>query len=409
MHSPHKIETPEKSSADFIAEAEAVSARNYHPLPVVIARGEGVWLFDADGKKYLDCLAAYSAVNQGHCHPRIIAALQAQSRTLTLSSRAFHNDRMGPFLKLLCEYAGYERALPMNTGTEAVETALKLARKWGYQSRGIPDGKAEIITAAGNFHGRTITVVGFSTEAQYRDGFGPFTPGFVSVPFGDIEALRGAITPNTAALLLEPIQGENGIIIPPAGYLKAAAELCKARGVLLILDEIQTGFGRTGRTFCADHDGVKGDLLIVGKALGGGVYPVSAVLASAAVMSVIHPGDHGSTFGGNPLAAAVGEAALGVLIDERLAERAGEQGDYFMAKLRALNSPHIREIRGRGLMIGIEIKKESGKARPYCETLMRRGMLCKETHDQVIRLAPPLIIDREQIDWAVEQLAAVLA
>ena len=409
MPSPVKVQANEKISADFIAEADAVSAHNYHPLPVVIARGEGVWLYDVEGKKYLDCLAAYSAVNQGHCHPRIVAALHEQSRTLTLSSRAFHNDRMGPFLKLLCDYAGYERALPMNSGAEAVETALKLARKWGYKIKGIPEGKAEIITAAGNFHGRTTTIVGFSTEPQYRDGFGPFTPGFVSVPFGDLDALRRAITPHTAALLLEPIQGENGIIIPPAGYLKAAAELCKANRVLLILDEIQTGFGRTGRDFCGDHDGVKGDVLIVGKALGGGVYPVSAALASAEIMAVIHPGDHGSTFGGNALAAAVGEAALGVLIDERLAERSATLGDYFMAKLRALDSPNIREIRGRGLMIGIEIKIESGKARGYCEALMRRGVLCKETHDQVIRLTPPLIIEREQIDWAVAQLAVVLA
>ena len=409
MHSPRKLQTPEKNSADFIAEADAVSAHNYHPLPVVIARGEGVWLYDVKGKKYLDCLAAYSAVNQGHCHPRIVAALHEQSRTLTLSSRAFHNDRMGPFLKLLCDYAGYERALPMNSGAEAVETALRLARKWGYKIKGIPEGKAEIITAAGNFHGRTTTIVGFSTEPQYRDGFGPFTPGFVTVPFGDLDALRRAITPHTAALLLEPIQGENGIIIPPAGYLKAAAELCKASRVLLILDEIQTGFGRTGRDFCGDHDGVKGDLLVVGKALGGGVYPVSATLTSADIMVVIHPGDHGSTFGGNALAAAVGEAALGVLIDERLAERSAAQGDYFMTKLRALNSPHIQEIRGRGLMIGIEIRTSSGKARGYCEALMQRGILCKETHDQVIRLTPPLMIEREQIDWAVEQLAAVLA
>ncbi len=409
MLSPVKTHATEKNSPDFITEAEAVSAHNYHPLPVVIARGEGVWLFDVEGKKYLDCLAAYSAVNQGHCHPRIVAALNDQARTLTLSSRAFHNDRMGPFLKLLCDYAGYERALPMNSGAEAVETALKLARKWGYKIKGIPEGKAEIITAAGNFHGRTTTIVGFSTEAQYRDGFGPFTPGFPSIPFGDISALQGAITPNTAALLLEPIQGENGIIIPPAGYLKAAAELCKANQVLLILDEIQTGFGRTGRDFCGDHDGVKGDILIVGKALGGGVYPVSAALTSEAIMSVIHPGDHGSTFGGNALAAAVGEAALGVLIDEKLADRAAAQGDYFMANLRALSSPHIKEIRGRGLMIGIEIKAASGKARGSCEALMQRGLLCKETHDQVIRLTPPLIIEREQIDWAVEQLAAVLA
>ncbi|HXS79956.1 MAG TPA: ornithine--oxo-acid transaminase [Gammaproteobacteria bacterium] len=396
-------------SGDVIAETERVSAPNYSPLPIVVSRGEGVWVFDVEGRKYLDCISAYSSLNQGHRHPRIVAALVEQAERLTLTSRAVHNDRMGPFLSELCALAGMEMALPMNTGAEAVETAIKLARKWGYRVKGVAKDRAEIVVCRNNFHGRTTTIVGFSSEPQYREDFGPFTPGFTLVDFGDIAALRAAITPQTVAFLVEPIQAEAGIIVPPPGYLAAARALCRERNVLFVLDEIQTGLGRTGKMFAYDHEpNAEPDLLVLGKALGGGVYPVSAVLASRAIMTLLRPGDHGSTFGGNPLAAAVGHAALRVLIRERLAERAAEQGDYLQGKLRALNAPCIAEIRGRGLLIGIEIAASAGSAREFCERLAQRGVLAKDTHEQVIRLAPPLIVERGELDWLLEQLRAVL-
>lgn len=393
---------------EFIKEAERYSAHNYHPLPVVLSKGEGVWVWDVEGKKYLDCLGAYSAVNQGHRHPKIINALIEQANRITLTSRAFHNDKMGAFLKKLCEVAGFDKALPMNTGAEAVETAIKTARKWGYLKKKVEEDKAEIIVCENNFHGRTITIISFSTEPQYRFGFGPFTPGFKVIPFGDAEALEKAITPNTVGFLVEPIQGEGGVIVPPDGYYKAIREITKKHNVLLMADEIQTGFGRTGTLFAMDRDGVKPDILIVGKALGGGVYPVSAILANNDVMDVFRPGDHGSTFGGNPLAAAVGMAAIDVIIEERLPERAEELGNYFMKRLREINSPCVKEVRGRGLLIGVEIKKEYGTARPFCEKLMELGILAKETHDQVIRFAPPLVITKEEIDWALERIEKVL-
>uniref|UniRef100_A0A7V3KP83 Ornithine aminotransferase n=1 Tax=candidate division WOR-3 bacterium TaxID=2052148 RepID=A0A7V3KP83_UNCW3 len=393
---------------EFIKEAERYSAHNYHPLPVVLSKGEGVWVWDVEGKKYLDCLSAYSAVNQGHRHPKIINALIEQANRITLTSRAFHNDKMGAFLKKLCEVAGFDKALPMNTGAEAVETAIKTARKWGYLKKKVEEDKAEIIVCENNFHGRTITIISFSTEPQYRFGFGPFTPGFKVIPFGDAEALEKAITPNTVGFLVEPIQGEGGVIVPPDGYYKAIREITKKHNVLLLADEIQTGFGRTGTLFAMDREGVKPDILIVGKALGGGVYPVSAILANNDVMDVFRPGDHGSTFGGNPLAAAVGMAAIDVIIEERLPERAEELGNYFMKRLREINSPYVKEVRGRGLLIGVEIKKEYGTARPFCEKLMELGILAKETHDQVIRFAPPLVITKEEIDWALERIEKVL-
>jgi ornithine--oxo-acid transaminase len=393
---------------EILAQTEKYSANNYHPLDVVLSKGEGVWVWDVDGNKYLDMLAAYSAVNQGHLHPRILEAMSDQMKRITLTSRAFHNDRMGEFLQRLCEVSGKEKALPMNTGAEAVETAIKAARKWGYEVKGVEEDKAEIITCSGNFHGRTTTIVGFSTEAQYKDGFGPFTPGFVTVPYGDIEALKQAITPNTVAFLFEPIQGEGGVIVPPDGYLKQAALVCKEQNVLLIADEIQTGLGRTGRMFCCEHDGVEPDIYVVGKALGGGVYPVSAILCNDDVMGVFNPGDHGSTFGGNPLGSAVGLAALNVLIDEKLLERATELGEYFTEELRNIESPHVDHIRGKGLMIGVVIKESSGAARPFCEKLRELGILTKETHHQVIRFAPPLVITKEEIDWALERIRKVL-
>lgn len=393
----------------LLREAETYSAHNYKPLPVVIERGEGCWVWDADGRKYLDMLSAYSALNQGHRHPKIIAALREQAERVTLTSRAFHNDQMGPFLRELCERTGYEQALPMNTGAEAVETAIKAARKWGYQKRGLPDGKAEIVVCENNFHGRTTTIVGFSTEPQYRDGFGPFTPGFRLIPYGDAGALVRAITPNTVAFLVEPIQGEGGVIIPPDGYLRTCAEICRKNRVLLIADEIQTGLGRTGKMFACDWEGVRPDVLVAGKALGGGVYPVSAILADREVMDVFTPGDHGSTFGGNPLASAVGRAALRVLVEERLAERAAELGPWFIAELRKIRSPHVQEVRGKGLLIGVVIRETSGTARPFCEALMERGMLAKETHHQVVRFAPPLVIEKKDLEWALERIAEVLA
>lgn len=375
---------------------------------MVISRAEGPWVFDVEGNRYLDMLSAYSALNQGHRHPRILEALKEQAGRVTLTSRAFHNDQMGAFLRNLCEATGFEKALPMNTGAEAVETAIKAARKWGYLHGGIPEGEAEIIACENNFHGRTTTIVGFSTEDQYRHGFGPFTPGFRTIPYGDADALDAAVTDRTVGFLVEPIQGEGGVVVPPDGYLARCQEICRDHGVLLLNDEIQTGLGRTGRLFCGDWDGVRGDVLIVGKALGGGVYPVSAILADEEVMQVFTPGDHGSTFGGNPLGAAVGRAALDVILEEELPRRADELGRWFMDELRSLASPHVEEVRGRGLMIGVEIRRESGTARPFCEALMERGILAKETHGQVIRFAPPLTIERAVLEEAFEEIAPVV-
>jgi ornithine--oxo-acid transaminase len=390
---------------DLIDLEDKYGAHNYHPLDVVIERAEGVWVYDVDGKRYLDCLAAYSAVNQGHCHPKILRTLQEQASKITLSSRAFRNEQLPLFCKELHDLTGFDMVLPMNSGAEAVETALKAARKWGYKIKGIPEDKAEIIVCAGNFHGRTISVVSLSSDKQYRDGFGPFTPGFKIIPYGDIQALRNAITPNTCAFLVEPIQGEAGIVIPPAGFLHEASELCKKNNALLMLDEIQSGLGRTGKLFAYMHEGITPDVLIVGKALAGGFYPVSAVLASKEILGVFQPGDHGSTFGGNPLGCAVARTAMRVLVEEKLVERSAELGGYFLSRLQAIHSPAIKEVRGRGMWIGIELNV---MARPYCEALKEEGILCKETHDHVIRIAPPLIITREEIDWAVERIAKVM-
>lgn len=396
-------------TAQYVNQVDRFSAHNYHPLPVVLTRGEGAWVWDVDGKKYLDCLAAYSAVNQGHRHPAILAAAKAQLDKLTLTSRAFHNDQMGPFLEELCTFAGYERALPMNSGAEAVETAIKAVRRWGYRVKGVAADRAEIIVCANNFHGRTTTVISFSSEPAYRDGFGPLTPGFTIIPYGDTAALERAIGPNTAAFLFEPLQGEGGVIVPPDGYLAEVIEICRRHNVLSVADEIQTGLGRTGQRFCCDWEGARPDVMVVGKALSGGFYPVSAMLADTAVMDVFGPGDHGSTFGGNPLGAAIARAAIGVIAEERLAERARELGEWFMDELRAMNSPVIREVRGRGLMIGVEIKKECGTARPYCEALAERRILAKETHEQVVRFAPPLVVERADLEWVLEEAADVFA
>ena len=390
---------------DLIALEERFGAHNYHPLDVVVARAEGVWVWDVEGKKYLDCLAAYSAVNQGHCHPRILQALVEQARRVTLTSRAFRNDQLPRLLERLHRLSGMDQALLMNSGAEAVETALKAARKWGHTVKGIPDGRARIVTCANNFHGRTIAIVSFSTEEQYRAGFGPFTPGFTTIPFGDAEALGRAITPETCAFLVEPIQGEAGIIVPPSGFLKRVEEICRRHDVLFIVDEIQSGLGRAGALFAHQHEGVSPDAIIVGKALSGGFYPVSALLARREVMSVFRPGDHGSTFGGNPLACAVALAAIDVIEDERLPERAAELGTYFIDRLRGLSSPVVKEVRGRGLWIGVEL---TAAARPYCEALKTLGVLCKETHDKVIRIAPPLVITRDEIDWAFDRIRRVL-
>ena len=396
-------------TAEIIRQTEAVTARNYAPLPIVIARAEGVWVWDVDERRYLDCVSAYSSLNQGHRHPKIVAALIEQTERLTLTSRAFHNDRMGAFLRRLCRLCEMDMALPMNTGAEAVETAIKLARLWGYRSKGIPDDAAGIVACKNNFHGRTTTLVGFSSEPQYRDGFGPHTPGFTLVDFGDAAALAAAITPNTAAFLVEPIQAEAGILMPPAGYLAEARRICSANDVLLIFDEIQTGLGRTGTLFAYEHEAdAKPDILILGKALGGGVYPVSAVVSSAELLGLFRPGEHGSTFGGNPLAAAVGEAALAVIEDEALSERAAELGAYLRDALETIRSPATREVRGRGLLLGIEFEKAAGTARDYCSLLAERGVLTKDTHAQVMRLTPPLTIGKPELGWLVEQLAAVL-
>jgi ornithine--oxo-acid transaminase len=383
-------------------------ARNYHPLPVVLTRGSGVWVWDVDGHKYLDMMSAYSAVSHGHCHPRLVSAVQRQVARLSIVSRAFHSDTLGPFLKRACELTGQDRALPMNTGAEAVETAIKAARKWAYQVKGVAEDRAEIIACTGNFHGRTIAIVAMSDEPQYQDGFGPFPPGFKLVDYGDIAALERAITPDTAAFLVEPIQGEGGIIIPPDGYLKACQDLCRRHNVLLLADEIQTGLGRTGKFLACQHEGVVPDGLILGKALGGGIMPVSMFLARREIMDVFTPGDHGSTFGGNPLAAAIGLEALNILVDEDLSEASATLGKYLLERLRALRSPLIADVRGRGLFVGVEIDPAQARARQVCEELMRRGLLSKETHETVVRLAPPLVISRAQIDWAVVQIDEVL-
>ena len=394
-------------AAEFIRLEDQYGAHNYHPLDVVIQRAEGVWVWDVEGNKYLDFLAAYSAVNQGHAHPRIRQALIDQSEKVTLTSRAFRTDQLGPLYAEVHAMTGYERMLPMNTGAEAVETAIKAARKWGYNIKGVEKDKAEILVFTGNFHGRTTTIVGFSDEESYKEGFGPFTPGFTLLPYGDIEALRKAINPNVVGILIEPIQGESGIIIPPQGYLKEIEQICRKQKILFIADEIQSGLGRTGKFFACEHEGVRPDVVIVGKALAGGFYPVSAILADDEVMSVFHPGDHGSTFGGNPLGCAVAREALKVLKEEKLIENSAELGKYFIEKLRTLTAGSIKDVRGRGLWIGLELNPEAGGARKYCEALWNKGLLCKETHEHTIRFAPPLVITREELDWAFKQIAAV--
>lgn len=393
---------------DYIAMEEEFGAHNYHPLDVVIEKGEGVWVYDVEGKKYLDCLAAYSAVNQGHCHPRIINAMKKQADQITLTSRAFRNSQLPLLYKQLNEMTGYPKFLPMNSGAEAVETAIKAARKWGYKVKGVEEDKAEIIVCTNNFAGRTVTIVGFSTEAQYKDGFGPFSPGFKVVEYGNAKELEEAITPNTVAFIVEPIQGEGGVVVPPAGYLKSAEETCKKNNVLFITDEIQSGLGRSGKLFAFEYEGVKPDAVIIGKALSGGAYPVSGVLAKEEVLGVFNPGDHGSTFGGNPLGAAIAIEALKVLEEEKLIENSYELGNYFREQLSAIPSKHVKEIRGKGLFIGVELHNEAKGARRFCEALSERGILCKETHDNVIRFAPPLVIRKEEIDWALGHIKEVL-
>jgi len=395
-------------ASEYIALEDQYGAHNYHPLDVVLNRGDGVWVWDVEGRKFMDFLAAYSAVNQGHCHPRILKVMVEQAAKLALTSRAFRNDQLGPFCKEICELTGFERMLPMNTGAEAVETAIKAARKWGHTIKGIPENKAEIIVFDGNFHGRTTTIISFSSEEDYKFGFGPFTPGFSILPYGDIEAVREAMNPNVCAVLVEPIQGEAGIVVPPRGFLKDLRGLCDEAECLLMCDEIQSGLGRTGKFFAYEHEGIRPDVVIIGKALSGGMYPVSAVLSDEEVMGVFRPGDHGSTYGGNPLGSAIAREALRILVEEDLAGRSEELGQYFMERLGGLESPHIESIRGRGLWIGIVLKKEAGGARRFCEALEDEGILCKETHENVIRLAPPLTVTREEIDWAMERLQKVL-
>jgi ornithine--oxo-acid transaminase len=395
-------------SQEYIDLENRYGAHNYKPLNVVLTRGEGIWVWDVDGNRYMDCLSAYSAVNQGHCHPAIMQTMVDQARLLTLTSRAFRNDQLGLFYKEVCELTHSHKMLPMNSGAEAVETVIKAVRKWGYKVKGIPDNQAEIIVCSNNFHGRTITIVGFSTDPGSRDGFGPFTPGFKTIPFGDINALEKAITPQTVGFLVEPIQGEAGVIIPPEGYLREAKRLCEKHNVVLILDEIQTGLGRTGKLLAEEHEGIEADLTLVGKALSGGFYPISAVLSNKEVMDVLRPGEHGSTFGGNPLACAIARTALRVLVEEGMIENAADLGQYFIDALRSLGNPKIKEVRGKGLMIGIEFHPEVGGARQYSEKLMAEGLLCKETHDHIIRIAPPLVITRTDIDWALERIAKVL-
>ena len=396
------------NSEDFISVEDRYNAHNYDPLDVVLTHGNGVWVEDVDGRRYMDFLAAYSAVNQGHCHPRLVKVMAEQSTRLTLTSRAFRNDQLPLLAQELCELCGYEMMLPMNSGAEAVETAIKAARKWGYRCKGVPEDHAQILTCHGNFHGRTITIISFSPEEKYRDGFGPYTPGFDLVPFGDAAALDKAITAHTVAFLVEPVQGEGGVVVPPAGYLRQVRQICDRHNVLLIADEIQSGLGRTGKLLAMEHEGVRADIVTIGKALSGGMYPVSAVLADREILGLFGPGDHGSTYGGNPLACAVAREALRVIIDEKLVERSAELGSYLNARLRAMESPHIKEIRGQGLWAGIVLKPQAGGARRFCEALLDRGLLCKETRWNVIRLAPPLIITQEEIDWGLERIAEVL-
>ncbi|PIE79257.1 MAG: ornithine--oxo-acid transaminase [Chloroflexi bacterium] len=396
-------------TSEFIDIENRLGAKNYKPLDVILCKGEGVWVWDVDGKKYLDCLSAYSAVNQGHCHPKIMETMVEQAKKLTLTSRAFRNDQLGLFYEEVCRLTNSHKMLPMNSGAEAVESAIKIVRKWGYEVKGVPQDQAEIIVCANNFHGRTLTIVSFSTDPTARDNFGPFTPGFVTVPFGDARALEEAITANTVAMLIEPIQGEAGVVIPPAGYLQKARELCSANNIMLILDEIQTGLGRTGKLLAEEHEGVESDITLVGKALSGGYYPVSAVLSNDEVMSVLQPGQHGSTFGGNPLACAVGRTALKVLVEEGMIENSAKMGEIFAGKLKEIKNPLIKEVRGRGLMLALEFLPEAGGARQYCEKMKAEGILCKETHDNVIRFAPPLIITEEQVDWAAGIIAKVVS
>ncbi|WML25098.1 ornithine--oxo-acid transaminase [Neobacillus sp. OS1-33] len=390
---------------ELIAKTEKYGANNYHPLPIVITRAEGVWVEDPEGNKYMDMLSAYSAVNQGHRHPKIIQALKDQADKVTLTSRAFHNDQLGPWYEKVCQLTKKEMVLPMNTGAEAVETAVKTARRWSYDVKGVAENQAEIIACVGNFHGRTMTAVSLSSDDEYKRGFGPMLPGIKLIPYGDLEALKGAITPNTAAFLIEPIQGEAGIVIPPKGFMKAALDLCKENHILFIADEIQAGLARTGKMFACEWEGITPDMYILGKALGGGVFPISCVVANKEILGVFNPGSHGSTFGGNPMACAVSIAALDVLIDEKLAEKSLELGEYFLNKLKEINNPLIKDVRGRGLFIGVEL---TAPARKYCEQLKDQGLLCKETHDTVIRFAPPLIISKEELDWAIERINNVL-
>jgi ornithine--oxo-acid transaminase len=397
-----------RSVTDFIAREARFGTYNYEPIGVVLSRGEGVWVWDTEGNRYLDCLSAYSAVNQGHCHPKILAAMVEQAGRLTLTSRAFHNDQLAPFYEEIAELTGSHKVLPMNSGAEAVESAIKSVRKWGYEVKGVPDGQAEIIVCADNFHGRTLGIVGFSTDPAARDHFGPFAPGFRIISFGNAKALEEAITPNTVAFLVEPIQGEAGVIIPPSGYFTEVRELCTTHDVMLILDEIQTGLGRTGKLLAEQHDGIEADVTLLGKALSGGFYPVSAVLSNNAVLGTLKPGQHGSTFGGNPLACAVARAALRVLVEEGMIENAAVQGARFLEGLRSIRANTIREVRGRGLMLAVELHPEAGGARRYCEALQGRGILAKDTHQHTIRIAPPLVITSDQVDWALERIAATL-
>jgi len=393
---------------EIIELEDRFGAKNYKPLDVVLERGRGIWVWDVEGKKYMDCLAAYSAVNQGHCHPKIIQAMREQMEKLCITSRAFRNNQLSLFYRDLCRLTNSHLVLPMNSGAEAVETVIKAVRKWGYQVKRVPEGKAEIIVCENNFHGRTLTIIGFSSEKQYREGFDPFTPGFKIIPFGDADALENTITDNTVAFMVEPIQGEAGIIIPPSGYLQAVRKICTKNNVALVFDEIQTGLGRTGKLLAEEHEGIESDVTLVGKALSGGCYPVSAVLSSEDILGVFRPGDHGSTFGGNPLACAVARQALKVLIEEGMIENAALMGDYFLHNLKQIRSPYVKEIRGRGLMIGVELYHDQGGARSFCEKLMARGLLCKETHEHVIRFAPPLVITKDDIDWAMVRIQEVL-
>jgi ornithine--oxo-acid transaminase len=396
------------NSNDYILLEDTYGAHNYLPLDVVLTRGQGIWLWDVDGNKYLDCLSSYSAVNQGHCHPKIMATLSEQAQKLTLTSRAFRNDQLGLFYRELCDLTHSHKVLPMNSGAEAVETVIKAVRKWGYQVKHVPRDQAEIIVCANNFHGRTITIVGFSTDEHYREGFGPFTPGFKIVPFGDAGALESAITSNTVGFLVEPIQGEAGVIVPPAGYLAEAKAICQKNRVVFILDEIQTGLGRTGKLLAEEHEGIEADLTLIGKALSGGFYPISAVLSNVEVLGVLRPGEHGSTFGGNPLACAVARTALRVLVEEGMIENAAKAGEYFLSQLKSIHSPVIKEVRGKGLMIGVELQPDAGGARRFCKKLMTQGLLCKETHENTVRFAPPLTIRKEEVDWALERIEPIL-